>query len=71
MSTDSKIAPAQSRSDSLIEKGDVANVRVGNATQPVELVRRFSFLACLGLGFSLLNSWTGEYTLRPPCHQPI
>lgn len=47
------------RVDSLTEKGD-ANVHIANADAPVELERRFSFLACLGLGFSLLNSWTGE-----------
>ncbi|BEI87161.1 hypothetical protein CcaverHIS002_0705070 [Cutaneotrichosporon cavernicola] len=34
------------------------NVYVTDAPTEVELHRRFSFFACLGLAFSLLNSWT-------------
>lgn len=59
MSSD-KVANEASRSHSFSEEKVEANVRVGSAIHPVELERRFSFLACLGLGFSLLNSWTGE-----------
>ncbi|BEJ14245.1 hypothetical protein CspHIS471_0400120 [Cutaneotrichosporon sp. HIS471] len=58
MSSDN-ISPASPHAPSFSEKGD-ANQHIEHSNQPVELERRFSFLACLGLGFSLLNSWTGE-----------
>lgn len=42
-----------------IEKKDVAEVCVvAEGSRPVELERNFSFIACLGLAFALLNSWT-------------
>ncbi len=65
-----KVATPSPRAVSLSEKGG-ANVRVAPADAPVELERRFSFLACLGLGFSLLNSWTGEYRRPTRLHPSI
>lgn len=40
--------------------GDV--VHVEDVTNEVQLERNFSFLSALGLGFSLLNSWTGKFS---------
>lgn len=45
----------------LSEKKDGEVVYVEGITDGVQLERNFSFLSALGLAFSLLNSWTGEY----------
>lgn len=45
------------------EKEAVAATQQADGTTTtgvVHLERRFSFLACLGMAFIMLNSWTGE-----------
>lgn len=42
-----------------LEKKNEAEVSVVvDGPKPVELERNFTFIACLGLAFALLNSWT-------------
>lgn len=40
-----------------------AHVKVDHVEGEVPLERNFSFWACFGLGFALLNSWTGGLEL--------
>lgn len=58
MQRDVELSHMASR-DSGAKKVD-GSVHVHEAQHGIELDRRFSFFACLGLAFSLLNSWTGE-----------
>lgn len=57
MTADVELSYNPSR-DSAKKAGETVNIH--DAHHEVELDRRFSFFACLGLAFSLLNSWTGE-----------
>jgi hypothetical protein len=54
---DVELTAARSRDS---KKGENVYVADTVSEAGIELHRRFSFFACLGLAFSLLNSWTGE-----------
>ncbi|KLT45653.1 amino acid transporter [Cutaneotrichosporon oleaginosum] len=54
--TDVEVTAVHSRESKRGENAYVADAR--SSSSDIELHRRFSFFACLGLAFSLLNSWT-------------